>query len=266
MLSKRREIELSELAESIADFYCPEGVIYPEVIAQQKEISFCYGNYGNAFDGLIEQENKQFHIFINTERSAFRSPRARFTFAHELGHYFIDEHREALLKGKTPVHPSITNFSSKNLVEIEADFFASSLLLPENRIKSDCFKKKFNFKLIETLATKYKTSITATAIKLMTLDKHPIMLICSINGRIQWFKYSHDFPFKWLRKPAAIIPPNTLAGVYFKTGEKFEDELPITPGQWFENVRDRDLDRPFFEKCIYSDRNKFVLSIIWEDR
>jgi len=35
MLSRKREIELSELAESIADFYCPNGIIEPENIADK---------------------------------------------------------------------------------------------------------------------------------------------------------------------------------------------------------------------------------------
>lgn len=264
MLSRKREIELSELAESIADYHFPNGLIEPAYIAEKKGITFSYGNYGDAFDGLIEQEKGAFHIFINTGRYPADHPRSRFTFGHELGHYFIDEHRQALLNGKTPSHPSKTDFSSKNPVELEADFFASSLLLPENRLKQDCFKKPFNFKLIEELAAKYQTSITATVLKLMTIDKHPIMLVCSIDGKIKWFKHSHDFPFKWLKKPFGIVPKYSLAGVYFATREKFDEELPITANDWFENVRDREIERPFFEKCIYSDRHNFVLSIIWE--
>ena len=264
MLSKNREVELSELAESIADFYFPDSIITPEIIANEIGITYSHGDYGTSFDGLIEQEGGHFHIFINTRNNYINSARSRFTFAHELGHYFIDEHRSALLNGKTPSHPSYTNFSSKNLVELEADFFASSLLLPETRIRKDCFKKPFNFKLIEELRLKYQTSVTATVIKLMTIDKHPIMLVCSVAGKIRWFRYSHDFPYKWLKKPWGIVPKYTLAGNYFSTKEKYEDELPITANEWFENVYDRDISRSFFEKCIYSDKNNFVLSIIWE--
>lgn len=264
MLTRKRQIELSDLAESIADYYCPVGIIQPELIAERKGISFSYGDYGTAFDGLIQQENRKFHIFINTARLAEHHPRSRFTFAHELGHYFIDEHRLALLNGHTPSHPSVVDFSSKNLVEVEADFFASSLLMPINRIKTDCIKKHFNFKLIQALSEKYQASITATVIRLMTIDKHPIMLVCSERGQIKWFKSSHDFPYKWLKKPFGKVPNNTLAGAYFISGEKFEEELPITANDWFENVRDWEIERQFFEKCIYIDARKFVLSIIWE--
>ncbi len=265
MLSRKKEIELSELAESIADYYCPGGTVYPAQIAERTGISYCYGDYAEAFDGLIEQEDSAFHIFINTKRNAADHPRSRFTFAHELGHYYIDEHRRVLLSGRAPSHPSFTDFSSRNPVELEADHFAASLLLPESRIKQDCLKRPFNFKLIEDLSAKYQTSITATVLKLMTIDKHPIMLVCSVNGKVKWFKYSHDFPFKWLKKPSGLVPRYTLAGAFFSSKEKFNDELPITANDWFENVRDRDVDRPFFEKCIYSDRHNFVLSIIWEN-
>lgn len=264
MLFKKRETEISELAESIANYYCPSDVINPALIAEKNGISYSYGNYGDDFDGLIEHEHGSFHIYINTKKYSPDQSRSRYTFAHELGHYFIDEHRQALLSGKTPSHPSYTDFSSKNPVEQEADHFAASLLLPEGRVKKDCQKRPFNYKLVQDLSGKYQTSITATLLKLMTIDKHPIMLVCCVNGKIKWFKQSHDFPFKWLKRPSGIVPRHTLAGAYFHNKEKFEDELPITANDWFENVRDRDIDRSFFEKCIYSDRHSFVLSIIWE--
>lgn len=265
MLTRKRETDLSELAESIANYYCPSGIIYPAQIASSIGISFSYGDYGSAFHGLIEQENKGFHIFINTRISNAEHPRSRFTFAHELGHYFIDEHRQALLSGKTPSHPSFSDFRSKNPVELEADYFASSLLLPDSRIKSDCLKKPFNFNLVQTISEKYQTSITATVLKLMTIDKHPIMLACYVRGQLKWYRHSHDFPFKWIKKPWGIVPPNTLAGAYFSSKEKFSDELPVTANDWFENVKHWDIDRPFFEKCIYSDKHNFTLSIIWEN-
>lgn len=264
MLSKKREKELSELAEFIANQYCPNSLVEPSAIAEKLGITHCYGDYGNAFDGLIEQENGNFHIYINSKNN-INSPRSRFTFAHELGHYFIDEHRQSLLNGKTPSHPSFTNFSSKNPVEMEADFFASSLLLPEERVKKDCFKKGFDFDLIEQISEKYKTSITATVLKLMTIDHYPIMIVCAVANKIKWFKYSHDFPFKWLKFSSGTVPKNTLSGVYFKNKEKFDEALPVTANDWFEYVPDKEVDREFYEKCIYSDKHNFVLSIIWED-
>jgi len=265
-LSKQRQEELSSLAEFIANEYCPDTHIEPEVIANSHGISFSYGNYGSAFDGLTEHEFGSFHIFINLDAQGNAySERARFTFAHELAHYFIDEHRIALMSGKTPSHPSLNDFSFRNPIEVEADYFASSLLMPQNRIIKDCFKKKFSFKVIEDLSTKYKISTTATSLKFASVGNHPIMVVRSSKNRIDWFRRSPDFPYKWPKGLKSQVPEYTLAGAYFKDKKRFNETLPITANEWFENVYERDVDREFFERCIYSDRHNFVLSIIWED-
>src|SRR5689334_23997225 len=59
-------------------------------------------HYGNCFDGLLEYEAGEFHVYCNVDRGNIPGgARARFTLAHELGHYFIDEHRIALIDRKS---------------------------------------------------------------------------------------------------------------------------------------------------------------------
>src|SRR5690606_21240802 len=92
-LSSHEKENINELASSIADFYFPTGRIEPEHIAKKNKIFHSYGEYSDAFDGLIECEDGEFHIYINTDRLEHAySDRARFTFGHELGHYYIDDH------------------------------------------------------------------------------------------------------------------------------------------------------------------------------
>lgn len=264
-----RKRELSELAEFIADEYFVDTFVCPNKLAKIYGISYTFEDYGNAFDGLLEHRSGKFHIYLNSQNAKhIYQPRVRFTLAHELGHYLIDEHRNALKSGLTPSHPSFTNFSSDNEVELEADFFASSLLIPKSRLLKDVFKRKFSFNLIEELATKYQTSITATLIKFASIGNHPIMIVCSIDKKIKWFKYSNDFPFKYIDAlPGFKVPVNTSAGQYFYVnGIKSEDEFEIIAAEdWFRLYNDNDYGRKFYESCIYSDRNKFVLSVIWED-
>ena len=265
MLSKARKKELSDLAEFIADLYCPNGVIQPEVIADAKSISYSYGEYENDFDGLIEHKNGKFHIYINIDRleHAYK-PRARFTFAHELGHFFIDSHRNALASGKTPAHSSFTNFSSENIVEREADFFAACLLLPKDRLKADCFRRKFNFKLVDEISHKYQTSITSTLIRLIILDLYPITVVCSQNNTVKWKWNTNDFPYFKLKHEKEKLPEDTAAGEYFLEGTKYRDTQPVFAEDWFQ-VWDNKFDRQFYEHCIYIESRNSVISIIWED-
>ena len=190
-LSDSAKTDLSQLAEEISNFYFPTGLINPELIADEKGITYSYGNYENAFDGLLEHNAGSFHIYINVDRLKHRyTERARFTFAHELGHYFIDGHRNALISGRSPSHSSFTGFVSKNYAEREADYFASCLLLPEGKFRADVNKRKFKFEVIQELSAKYQTSFTATALRFANIGNHPIMVVFALKGNISWYWYS----------------------------------------------------------------------------
>ena len=51
-ISNVRKNELIELAEFVADDFCPKGMIMPEIIATQSGITYNYGEYGTYFDGF----------------------------------------------------------------------------------------------------------------------------------------------------------------------------------------------------------------------
>jgi Zn-dependent peptidase ImmA (M78 family) len=52
----------------------------------------------------------------------------RFTIAHELGHYFIEGHVDAIFS-EGSVHESRAGFISSSNFELEADHFAARLLM-----------------------------------------------------------------------------------------------------------------------------------------
>lgn len=260
-----RKEEIEHLANFIADSYSPRGSVDVENIAEKNNIKFSYGNYDDAFDGMLQHSFGEFHIYINIDRLEHAyTERARFTFAHELGHYYIDSHRNALALGLAPSHPSYTGFVSDNLVEREADFFASCLLLPKDRFKHDCFKRKFNFKLIQELAKKYQTSITATSLRFAAIGTHPIMVVYSIKNIIKWYWRTYDFPFWILKHGKTKVPENTSAGEFYSKGIRYSTTELVYADEWFKVSFDEDYNRPFFEHCIYG-RNEAVLSIIWEE-
>src|SRR5262249_47462025 len=177
-----REQEIAELAEFVADEYCPTGRVEPLEILKRKEISHSFGFYGNYFDGMLECKGGRFHVFSNLQRvENAASPRARFTLAHEIGHYFIDEHRNALLSG-TPPHGSRCDFESKNLVEREADTFASQLLLPATRFRAEAKRAAKGLAGILSLGRTFDTSISSTAIRYVRDDIIPCTVI----------KWNHD--------------------------------------------------------------------------
>jgi Zn-dependent peptidase ImmA (M78 family) len=263
-LSFETKQEYSNLANSISNFYCPEGLVNPEIIATKNGITYCYGNYADSFDGLIEHLFGEFHVYINIDRLIHPyTERARFTFAHELGHYFIDQHRIALKSGKSQSHSSFTGFVSKNYAEREADYFASCLLLPENRFKADIHRRKFSFEILLELSKKYQTSFTATALRFASIGNHPIIVVLSYKKAVKWYWYSNDFPYKSLRHSKSKVPDDTVAGDYYSNGYDPRNRQEVLAIDWFDYVRDSDVDRKFYEQCLF--HKDYVLSIIWED-
>ena len=263
-LSKYDVEELNDLASSIADYYFPHGQIDPIHIAEKNNITYSCGNYSDAFDGLIECECAKFHIFINLNRLQHSySERARFTFAHELGHYFIDNHRNSLPKGLSPSHCSQTGFKSRNRAERQADYFASCLLMPKKSFIEYCYRKKFEYRIIEELSKKFGTSKTATALRFCVIGNHPIMVIYSYKNSIRWFWSSQDFRFRWLRNGKNKLPEDTVAGEYFNLGRKSIKTQPVFAMDWFDIKYDNQANLPFKEHCLIYDEQ--CLSIIWEE-
>jgi Zn-dependent peptidase ImmA (M78 family) len=263
-LSRDDVVEINELASGIADYYFPNGQVDPIIIAERHSISYSFGNYSDSFDGLLECEDGNFHIFINLDRlKQAYSERARFTFGHELGHFFLDDHRNSLLQGLSPSHCSFTGFKSKNRAERQADYFASCLLMPENGFRQYCHRKKFEFRIIEELSKKYGTSKSATALRFCAIGNHPIMVVYAYDNQIKWYWSSTDFRFKWLKYGKEKLSEDTVAGEYFALGRKVSGTEPVFAMDWFNIKFSNQAELPFKEHCLM--HNKHTLSIIWEE-
>ena len=261
-ISKNRKNEIIDLAEFISEEYCSGGMVMPELIADRAGISYNYGEYGDCFDGMLEHDSGNFHIYLN-KYSIQYPERLRFSFAHELGHYFIDDHRNSLKKGKS-LHKSYSSLLPKNMVEFKADCFASNLLIPPSRFLKFIHKKKFDFSLIESISKHFGISLSATLFKFVESGNYPIMVIYSQNDIIKYNWCSEEFPYKYLKNDSSNrLPTNTAASEYFNDNIKYDDAEIVAASDWFTSYEDiRGIN--LYEKCIYPTFNNTVISIIWK--
>src|SRR5271157_1307304 len=93
-----------------------------DIVCEQKAslapgVSGCLMKVGDAFGILYS---------ARLASEGFR----RFTVAHELGHYFLEGHVQALFGAGQQFHQSESGFTSNDKYEREADSFAASLLMP----------------------------------------------------------------------------------------------------------------------------------------
>ncbi|MCC6580126.1 MAG: ImmA/IrrE family metallo-endopeptidase [Phycisphaeraceae bacterium] len=178
-LRPARVRQIAELAEAVAEEHAPpSSFIDPMAIAAAHGITISHGDYGDAFDGLLECEAGRFHIYCNRVRCGERDePRARFTMAHELGHYFIDEHRHAMQAGRAPAHPSMCDSLSPLLSEQEADLFAANLLMPRCRVMAARSRAARGLPGVMVLARQFGTSLTSAALRWTELDLSPCAVV-----------------------------------------------------------------------------------------
>ena len=166
----------------------------------------------------------------------------RFTVAHELGHYFLPGHIDALFVNKK-LHYSQSNFVSANPFELQADHFAASLLMPSRLFLKEFRRAGEGFVAIKSLANTFKTSITATAIRFATHAEDPVAVIVSEGNRIQYCFMSDAIKefkgIEWIKR-GDLIPKSS------KTDKFNSDITNITLGltaegsttldEWFEGA------------------------------
>lgn len=276
MIPLHRKTQISKLAEYVANEFADGNLTLLEKIADYENVQFYFDNYEDAFDGMLLYDNKDFHIHINIDNGNRRnSKRGRFTFAHELGHFFLDEHRLGLKYGLLEPHGSFHNLNQKSKIEDEADYFASCLLMPQQKFKKQSGEykrqsgnKNFSFDALHNLSERFQTSILSTLIRFGEVGTHEIFAVISKDNVAKWFIKSTDFPnwkFKFII--GERVPQTTVAGEYYNLeNRKFTSVEPLDADDWFNPPPDdHRADRQMYEQCFYSDSYGYVISLMWFD-
>lgn len=142
------------------------------------------------YEGILLKDNGNARIIISNNIT--NKGRKNFTLAHELGHYSIPTHTKGSFECIADFfNPFLRNPSD----EVEANQFASELLLPEKLLKPILHTYKPDFESINELAEDCGTSLTATAIKFASLSDDCCILIATSDNRIKWFQKSPSFPY-----------------------------------------------------------------------
>lgn len=134
-------------------------------------------------DGYLICANGLKLIFVS---SMIRNThRKRFVIAHEIGHFLM--HRDQLyccdeIRMNQP--PKVNTTSQ----EMQANEFASELLLPTDELIAYLPNKHISFALISKLANMYDVSVTMTAIKAVkNSSTEDEILLCYENNQLKWY-------------------------------------------------------------------------------
>ncbi len=170
-------------------------IVYQEKSSLRPGVSGCLMKVGDAF-GILYSSRFASEGF------------KRFTVAHELGHYFLPGHMEALFGSGQQCHYSESGFTSDDKYEREADSFAAGLLMPKLLFKAAFNESGQGLEAIQSLADLCCTSLTATAIRFANMCDDPVAVVCSMGDRIQFAFMSKPIRdmrgITWIRKNSGL--------------------------------------------------------------
>ena len=191
-LNRSRVVE--RLAESVLETF---GRTAPPIdvtaIASAEGVLLAPGDYGPNFFGRIEYHASVRKFILYHPNLARGLPDywvTRFSIAHELGHYYIPDHRKLLIEGKE--HSSAPGFVCENKLEREADLFASVLLIPDSTARRLWQKNQLSIKRILEIGAHCETSAVAAGIRGARGSEETIVVVLSKASEILFAAASEE--------------------------------------------------------------------------
>jgi IrrE N-terminal-like domain len=220
--------------------------IDPIAIARSKAIEVIPKPLGDtAVSGMLIRVGQEYVIAYAThiDNEGFQ----RFSIGHELGHYLLPGHPDAVLDA-TGVHQSRAGFRSIDRYETEADRFAAGLLMPRHLFGPALERLGQGFGAVESLANLCKTSLHATAVRYAQCSPDPVAIIVSTADWIDHCFMSDELKtldgIDWLRKHDSL--PRSSATYAFNknpansaSGERVEGTSNLR--DWFGGSYDIDV-------------------------
>lgn len=165
--------------------------VRPEGICEQKGILYSHNEaLPDGIWGALLRHDGTFVILISAECPTVEH--RRFSTAHELGHYQLPGHLDALLASGR--HESAPPYTSADPLEQEANAFASELLMPEPLVTPVMKETGVGLTSVRAIADRCETSFTSAAIRYTQLTPDPVAIVLSYKGAIE---FSYVAPALW---------------------------------------------------------------------
>jgi len=190
-------------------------------------------------------------------------PQKRFVIAHELGHWILHRAIKEIFACDTAKFQAWHRNSSP--YELEANAFAAELLMPGEKIRTLCNENPLSAHLIRTIANSFKTSLTATCLRLTKYGSHPLIVVFSKDSTVRWSFSSDDFSFGLYDNNFPVPARTWTHALYHK------DETTISPEpyeiraiDWFDKDRSVREDQYLYEVVIPLPSIHAAITILWE--
>lgn len=173
-----------------------EGAVHVEDISKALDISEVRLDRFDGFEGMLLTDTVRSAgcILANTSKNMRR---ARFTIAHELGHFLMERHQLSAATGFTCSARDMreTREGRQHLrQETQANQFAIELLAPDY-LMEPFFSDDPDLRDAQRLRDYLDVSLEACVRPMVERRDEPLAAVWSQNGTVRYFSKGADFPF-----------------------------------------------------------------------
>ena len=194
-------------------------------IAEEFGIDVLY-RPAESYDGaLLRIRDAQRGCIVINSRIREES-RKRFTLAHEIGHFVLQGQQEVT----APCNQQRIENWDADLYrpELEANRFAAEILMPRG-LMAEFVQSEPSLESIRSIARLCGTSLTASAVRLITLTPHRAAVVWSQNQKILWSKLSEGF-VRWIRK--GDVRESSFAAQCYRKQSVPDQLAPVPASAW----------------------------------
>lgn len=210
------------------------------------------------FEGALYYRDKSDHWVILFNPDIREDGRINFTLGHEFGHYL--NHRQLIRVGggmiecgQQAVLGIDTDVARK--VELEADEFASYLLMPIDDFRRQTDRQKMTLDLLSHCADRYAVTFTAAARKWIEFTPERAVLVVGIDDHVLWSRSSASAFASYIYfKKGTPLPAGSLAMQPQLPDARASEGIELPCGVWARE--------PVREMTIFADRYDLTISLL----
>ena len=240
-----------------ADLLAELGIDRPELIDIEAIAQYCGATVVyerlSGCEARILGKGSQAFITVDSRSSVGRQ---RFSAAHELGHWMHDRG----LIGLSCTERTLASEWGGKSIERRANRYAADLLLPVEMFSEHAREAPPTLENAEDLASRFRTSLSATAVRLVDHGSFPSMVVCTGRNSRKWFHRSPDLPETiW---PAAGPEGGSIAARLHADPRSGTHAESVPARVWLEGA---DNDHWLYESSVVVACGVVLTLLWWED-
>lgn len=209
----------------------------------------------DGFEGVLVCRANRRKGIIAIQRGITEEGRKRFTICHEIGHFILPGHGVDGCVCKSEDIETWRNGAPEH--EIEANAFASELLLPYKELAPLVQRKKATIALAQDIARSFGSSLTASCLKSVDVTNEQCAFIYSVDQSIKWFHRNESF---WHYIRSGKLASESLATRLFNGTTRKQDGA-VPADAWLEGER-LPSDATIWEDSIFMPNYNSTLTIL----